>query len=224
MKVTVISATGGIGRSVVEQAVAAGHDVTATARDPRRVQAPVRAVRVDLDETSPAAAAALQSAVVGADAVVSGLGPRSRADAGITARGTRAVIRAMQDGGPRRLVVVSAAPVATVASPGRPNPPRYDPGDGFWTRHLLFPLTSLFLRRHYADLALMEDDLRGSGLEWISVRPPQLTDGPFTGVYRTAQDRNVPGGLRISRADVAHLMLTLAERDDAGGYSVGCGY
>jgi hypothetical protein len=38
----------------------------------------------------------LKSAVGGADAVLSGLGPRSAADASITAPGTEAVIRAMQ--------------------------------------------------------------------------------------------------------------------------------
>jgi NAD(P)H-binding len=69
----------------------------------------------------------LESAVHGADAVLSGLGPPSAADAGITAPGAEAVIRAMQATGMRRVVVVSAAPVGTVPSPGRPKPPRHDP-------------------------------------------------------------------------------------------------
>jgi hypothetical protein len=33
----------------------------------------------------------------------------------------------MQATGMRRVVVVSAAPVGTVPSPGRPKPPRHDP-------------------------------------------------------------------------------------------------
>ncbi|HZA83910.1 MAG TPA: NAD(P)H-binding protein [Actinomycetes bacterium] len=77
-----------------------------------------------------------ESDVQGADAVLSGLGPRSAADVGITASGTEAVVRAMQATGVRRVVVVSAAPVGTVPSPGRPKPPRHDPGDGFFMRHL----------------------------------------------------------------------------------------
>ena len=36
MKLTIFAATGGIGRQALEQAVAAGHDVTAVARNPRR--------------------------------------------------------------------------------------------------------------------------------------------------------------------------------------------
>ncbi len=33
------------------------------------------------------------------------------------------------------MVVVSATPVGTVASPGHPQPPKHDPGDGFFMRH-----------------------------------------------------------------------------------------
>jgi hypothetical protein len=156
--------------------------------------------------------------------VLSGIGPRSRADAGIASRGTRAVIRAMQASGTGRLIVVSAAPVSTVATPQRPNPPKHDPGNGFWANYLLYPIIGRVLRRHYIDLAEMEDALDASGLEWTAVRPPRLTDGSLTGRYRTALDQNVRGGLSISRADVAHLMLALTERPETGGHTVGCGY
>jgi uncharacterized protein YbjT (DUF2867 family) len=151
--------------------------------------------------------ATLESAVAGADAVLSGLGPRSGAEAGVASRGTRAIVAAMQATGVRRIVAVSAAPISTVPSPGRPRPPRHDPGDGLLMRHLLAPLTKAALRKPYADLALMEDVLRDSGLDWTVVRPPRLTDGPLTGTYRTADGRNLRRGLLVSRADVAHLML-----------------
>lgn len=42
MKLMIFGATGGTGRQVVKQAVAAGHDVTVLARDPARVAAPDR--------------------------------------------------------------------------------------------------------------------------------------------------------------------------------------
>jgi putative NADH-flavin reductase len=218
VKLTVVAATGGIGRQVLDQALAAGHDVAAVARNPSTLPQAVRAVAADLAVADPVA---LEAAVAGADAVLSGLGPRSRADAGIASTGTRAVVQAMQATGVRRIVAVSAAPVATVASPGRPHPPRHDPGDGFLMRHLLTPALVAALRDVYADLALMEDVLRDSGLEWTVVRPPRLTDRPLTGSYRTAIGRNLRRGLLVSRADVAHLMLDVLERPETIGQAVG---
>ena len=218
MKLTIFAASGGIGRHLVGQALAAGHDVTAVARNPASLPAGVRAVRADLATTQPAA---LVTAVGGTDAVLSALGPRSKADYGIATTGTRAIVGAMEAAGVRRLVVVSAAPVGTIASPRRPRPPRHDPGDGFVMRHLLSPLITVALRDVYVDLALMEDILAGSGLDWTAVRPPRLTNRAGTGAYRTAYGRNLRRGLTVSRADVAHLMLTVLGQPETIGHAIG---
>jgi putative NADH-flavin reductase len=74
-------------------------------------------------------------------------------------------------------------------------------------RHLLSPLTKVAFSRTYRDLAQMEDLIRRSGLDWTIVRPPRLTDKPASGKYRVAYEQNLPRGMRISRADVAQLML-----------------
>ncbi len=221
MKLTIFAATGGIGRELLQQALVDGHDVTAAVRSPGQVTEDVRTVRADLAAPDQAL---LESAVAGADAVLSGLGPRSAADRGIASRGTRAIVSAMQAAGARRLLVVSAAPIGTVASPGRPRPPRHDPGDGAVMRYLLNPMIRRVLREHYADLALMEEAVAGSGLDWTIVRPPRLTDRPLTGSYRTAYGRNLRRGLTISRADVAHLMLGLVSEPDSAGQTVGVAY
>jgi putative NADH-flavin reductase len=218
MKLTIFGATGGIGRHALDQALAAGHDVTAVVRRPGTLPGQVRTVTADLAAADPAV---LESAVAGADAVLSGLGPRSKADAGIASRGTRAIVEAMRATGVRRIVVVSAAPIGTVPSPGRPNPPRHDPGEGFFMRNLLGPLAKAAFRAHYADLALMEDILRDSGLDWTVVRPPRLTDKPLTGAYRTAYGRNLRGGVFVSRADVADLMLRVLEQPGTIGQAIG---
>ena len=204
MKLTIIAATGGVGAELLEQAVAAGHDVTAVVRNPGKLSRQAYSVTVDLAAPDPAA---LESAVAGADAVLSGLGPHSNADAGIAAQGTLAIVAAMKITGVRRIVAVSAAPVSTVPTPGRPHPPKHDPGDGFYMRHLFSHVASAMFGKVYADLARMEDILAGSGLDWTVVRPPQLTGKPLTGTYRTAYGQNIRGGWSVPRADVAHLML-----------------
>jgi putative NADH-flavin reductase len=204
MKLTIIAATGGVGRELLEQAVAAGHDVTAVVRNPGKLSREVRAVTTDMSAPDPEA---MESAVAGTDAVLSGLGPHSNSDAGVASRGIRAIVAAMRATSVRRIVVVSAAPVSTVASPSRPNPPKHDPGDGFFMRYLFSKIAGARFGKVYADLALMEDILAGSGLDWTVVRPPQLTDKPLTGRYRTAYGQNIRGGWSVPRADVAHLML-----------------
>lgn len=220
MKLTLFAATGRIGREAVEQAMAAGHDVTAVVRDPTKLSRETRIVRADLGTPGPAA---LESAVEGADAVLSCLGPRSMAEIGIASQGTRAIVRAMQVTGARRIVVVSAAPIGTVPSPDRPKPPKHDPGDGFFMR-LVSPMLKAALRRPYADLALMEDIVRESGLDWTVIRPPRLTNKPLTGTYRTAYGQNLRCGLFIGRADVAHLMLRVLERSETIKEAIGIAY
>ncbi|MFI5531595.1 NAD(P)-dependent oxidoreductase [Kitasatospora sp. NPDC051853] len=217
MRITVFAATGGIGRLVLEQAVAAGHEVTAAVRSPERLAGRgARVVGVDLA----APGAELLEAVAGADVVLSALGARGKGDIGVAERGTRAIAGAMSAAGVRRLLVVSAGPIGTVPSPDRPRPPRHDPGDDLVTRRLLAPLVKAVLRERYADLARMEDVVRASGLDWTVVRPPRLTDRPLTGRYRTALERNVRGGTSVSRADVAHCMLDLVDSAESVGRTV----
>jgi len=218
MKLTIFAATGGIGRQLLEQAVAAGHDVTAVVRNPKKLSGGVRIVTADLAAPDPAA---LECAVAGADAVLSGLGARSASETGVASQGTRAIVQAMKATGVRRIVVVSAAPIGTVPSPGRPTPPKHDPGDGFFMRNLFSPLTKAAFRKTYADLALMEDILRDSGLDWTIVRPPRLTNKPLTGTYRTAVDRNLRRGFLIPRADVAQLMLRVLEQPETIKHVIG---
>jgi len=219
MKLTIFGATGGVGRQLTDQAIAGGHDVTAVVRDPRKLPATqAHVVTADLADVD---AVALQSAVGGADAVLSALGARSKAEAGVAWRGTEAITQAMQAVGVRRIVVVSAAPVGTVRSPRRPDPPRHDPGDGLMMRNLTYPILRSAFGEVYADLARMEDVLRESDLDWTAVRPPRLTGKTLTGTYRTAYGQNVRHGLFISRADVAHYMLRALQEPETFGQTVG---
>jgi uncharacterized protein YbjT (DUF2867 family) len=79
-------------------------------------------------------------------------------------------------------------------------------------------------REHYADLAVTEDIVRDSGLDWTLSRPPKLSDKPLTGVYRTAYGKNIRGGFSISRADVAHNMLHVLDQPETVKQVVGVAY
>jgi putative NADH-flavin reductase len=210
MKLTVFGATGGIGQEIVRQALSAGHRVTAVVRDPARLSVTgdgLEVFRADLTDPR-----ALRPAVAGRDAVLSGLGARSRKDAGVATRLTRTVLGAMEAEGVRRLLVVSAAPVG-------PEPV----GDGLLDR-IARRLVSAILRDVYADLRAMEAELDRSSTDWTVVRPPRLQDKPLTGTYRTVVGGFPPHGRFISRADVAHAMLAMTGDSATVKQGVGVAY
>jgi uncharacterized protein YbjT (DUF2867 family) len=79
----------------------------------------------------------------------------------------------------------------------------------------------ILIGKVYADLAVVEDILRDSGLDWTVVRPPKLTGKPLTGSYRTANGHNIKGGWSVPRADVAQLMLRVLDQPGTIGQVIG---
>lgn len=210
MKLTVFGATGGIGQEIVRQALDSGHQVTAVVRDPARLTvtgAGLEVFRADLTDPQ-----ALRPAVAGRDAVLSGLGARTRKDAGIATRLTRTVLGAMEAEGVRRLLVVSAGPVGP------------DPEGAAFVDRAARGLVSLILKDVYADLAAMEGELARSATDWTVVRPPRLQNKPATGSYRTVVGGFPLKGRFIGRADVAHAMLAMINDPGTVKQGVGVAY
>src|SRR5688572_26306877 len=107
MKLVVFGATGGTGRCVVEQALAAGHDVTAVVRDPEGP--PLRHERLRIVCADVFQSAEIESQMVGADAVLSALGPRTyRAETTVCSRAIESILGAMRETGVRRLACIIA--------------------------------------------------------------------------------------------------------------------
>ena len=73
MKVVIFGASGRTGRLLVEQALAAGHEVTAFVRDPARL--PIRHERLRVAQGDVNDAPAVDAAVAGQHAVLSALAP-----------------------------------------------------------------------------------------------------------------------------------------------------
>jgi putative NADH-flavin reductase len=206
MRITVFGATGGTGRHVVEQALEAGHQVTAVVRDPTRLAIAatdgLTVVTAQLDDR-----AAVGRAVAGADAVVDTLGPHGTGPTTVRADAASVIIAAMREAGVRRLVVVSAVGAHTE-------------GDGPFIRFVVKPVLGYILRHAFADMRAMEAIVRASGLDWTIVLPPQLTDGPRTGKVRRQVGGNVRGSYRIARADLAAAVLQAVTDDAVRGASL----
>ncbi|MFJ8821613.1 NAD(P)-dependent oxidoreductase [Streptomyces sp. NPDC102467] len=210
MKLTVFGATGGIGQEIVRQALGSGHEVTAVVRDPARFA--VTGERLEVFRGDLSDPGSLRPAVAGRDAVLSGLGARKRADAGIAAELTRSVLKAMDAESVRRLLVVSAGPVGP------------QPADSPLADRTMMKVIGAILKAVYDDLAAMEAELARSATDWTSVRPPRLQDKPLTGSYRKVVGGFPRSGRFISRADVAHAMLAMVDDPATVKQGVGVAY
>lgn len=202
MKLTIFGANGRTGAQLLQQSLDRGDEVTAIVRRPTDLdaRATVRVVP-DFSET-----AALAAAIEQSDAVLSAIGPRSRRDAPVAAPATRRILAAA----PRRLVVISAAPVGS---------PPFD--DSFISRRIAIPMVSRVLRPVYDDLREMEAALAASKVVWTAFRPPMLTNGTATGRYQTRIGGSVPRSFRVSRADLAAAMLDSLGRPETERQAVG---
>ena len=190
MKVLIFGATGGTGRCLMEQALVVGHEVTAFARNPS-------AVTFDHDRLSVVRGdvldfASVDAAMVGQDAVLCALGAKSGSDKTTLSTGTKHIIAAMEKSATRRIVCESSLGV----------------GDSRNQADFVFVriIVPLFLRGVFEDKERQEREIRHSKLDWVIVRPAQLTDSPRTDVYRVVTDNSKVGN-KISRADVAAFML-----------------
>lgn len=198
MKLAVFGATGKTGRILVEQALAAGHTVVAFARTPSKLDVDDERLRIVQGDIQDAAAVA--TAVAGADAVISVLGPTSNTPDYQISKGTANILSAMQQHGVGRLVISAGAGVGD---------PRDKPGlfDKF-----IKVLLQLFSRHVVADMARVVALVRASDLKWTVVRAPMLTDNPRGAEVRVGYlGQGV--GPRLARADLAAFMLAQVDDD-----------
>ena len=192
MKLIVFGATGGIGRNIVEQALNAGHCVTAMARDPSAlaIEHPnLKIVKGDVFQP-----ATFDKAMQGQDAVLSAIGTNSTKPTTVYSEGVSNIMEAMHRNEVQRIICISASAVET--SP-----------------RLSFPLLMVtkllqrILKNMYRDLLKMEQVVKQADINWTIVRPPRLTNGNLKSQYRFAVNEWLSHCLSISRADVAQFML-----------------
>lgn len=191
MNITIFGATGKTGAHLVEQALAAGHQVVALARTPSKLASHERLTVLQGDIGN---ATQVAQAIQGADAVLSVLGPTSNAPDFQVSRGTANIMAAMQAQGVRRLIVSTGAGVR-------------DPHDApKFFDNAIVALLQVVSKNVYADMQRTAELVRASDLDWTIVRVPMLTNDALKGKVRVGYVGNGIG-TRITRADLAAFML-----------------
>ena len=197
MRLLILGATGATGRNLVDQALGAGHEVTALARDASRLTVVHPRLAVVVGDAT--YAPTLEDAMDGKAAVLSALGAGNSLRSQIASRAMAALIPAMRARALKRLIVLSAFGV----------------GASFEQASLLQRLAyRTLLRQIFADKAQADAMLRASGLDWTLVYPTLLTNGARTGRYRVGERLEMRGMAKISRADVAAFMLAQLAADE----------
>jgi putative NADH-flavin reductase len=205
MEIILLGANGRTGREVLSRALDAGDSVTALVRAEDRL-ADVPHSQLNIHVGNVCDPNALKQILPGHDVVISTLGPRipTKAACTIYSESATSIVEAMQECGVNRLLVTSTA--------------------------LLFPSDKLrdrilgFIARHNAHNAdLMEETIRASNLEWTIARLGFLNDKSSMD-FRLAEGALPDGAGSISRAAVAHFLLTEANQSNYLNKFVGlCG-
>ncbi|EAZ90807.1 NAD(P)-dependent oxidoreductase [Crocosphaera chwakensis] len=192
MKLVVFGATGNVGQQVVKQALEQGHEVTAFARNPLKLN--IKHPKLTLFQGDVMESARVQQALQGQDIVVCTLGSGKKLTGTVRSQGTQNIILAMKKCGMKRLICQTTLGLGE--SWGSLN---------FYWKYIMF---GFILRNVFADHQQQEETVKNSDLEWTIIRPAAFIEGECTGEYR----HGFPGTdktskLKITHADVADFIL-----------------
>jgi nucleoside-diphosphate-sugar epimerase len=195
MKVTVFGASGKIGRLVVAQLLAAGHDVTAYVRNPDKLGVTNTHLTMVAGELSDGRR--IRESVRGADAVISALGPsmnRSTKGTPVT-DGTTNIVTAMEAEGVRRFI--------GLATPSLP-----DERDQPTLKAKVLPvLAGVMFPNALKELVGMSSAVTRSGLDWTIARITSPNNGKPKGTARSGFLGRDKVGSAMTRADIAAFLV-----------------
>lgn len=197
LRITIIGASAGVGLEATRQALERGHQVTTLSRRIEPLPAHANLTKVQGSSTN---AQDVKTALNGADAVLVTIGTGSSTKATtLCADSARTILPALKG---------AASPTPLIVLTG------FGAGDSWSYNSLpMKALFSLLLKSVYADKSEMERLITSGYSPWEIVRPGRLTNGPMTGRYRVLE--TLTPGMKvgaISRADVAHFMVSQAEQ------------
>ena len=195
MKIVVFGASGRMGMKVVEQALEAGHIVTAFLRTPSKIA--IQHPNLALFQGDVMDAAAVENAIEGQEVVFSVLGPTRPAEPGMNSMletAAKNIVTAMQKHGVRRIISTTGAGV-----PQPEDKPKV-------ADHLVNAMLNILQKNFVLDASANVKVIQASNLDWTIVRFPRVTDGAHTGKYRVAYIGK-DSGTQISRADGADFVL-----------------
>lgn len=192
MKLLIIGASRGIGKTLLQEALKEDHQVRVLARTPEKIETEdprLEIVKGDVRELD-----SVRAAAEGVEFVCSCIGvPITFKPVDLFSSAATNLVAVSQQQPGLKLIAVTGIGAGDSKGHG-----------GFLYDSIFKPL---FLRTIYEDKDREEEIIRASATDWLIVRPAGLTNGPRTGRYRILTDLDGIVAVRISRLDVADFIL-----------------
>ena len=192
MKIVVFGASRGVGINVVEQALQAGHIVTAFVRSPETFK--LQHANLTVFKGDAMDASAVEQAIAGQEAVISALGPTRPPVPHMMETSAKNIVAGMKKHGVKRLVSTTGAGVRQPEDQPKP------------IDHFIGFLLNVLAKDVVLDSAANVNVIQSSDLDWTVVRYPRLVDGERKSIYRVGYVGK-DSGTQITRADGADFVL-----------------
>jgi putative NADH-flavin reductase len=196
MKVALFGATGGTGLEFLKQSQGGKDQITVFARSTQSLTEnfkEIQVIKASIDDQE-----FLLSSVKDFDVIVSIVGIagllQARKPGALYERTAKTLIRIAKENRIPKTIVVTSGGVMEA------------PGEPWIMKYILKPF---FLKNMYEDMKVMEKLISDSDLNFTIVRPPYLTNGPLTKKYRTIVNDWFMNDKDLSRADLAHYLLSI---------------
>ncbi len=196
MKVALFGATGGTGLEFLKQSQGGKDQITVFARSTQSLTEnfkEIQVIKASIDDQE-----FLLSSVKDFDVIVSIVGIagllQARKPGALYERTAKTLIRIAKENRIPKTIVVTSGGVMEA------------PGEPWIMKYILKPF---FLKNMYEDMKVMEKLISDSDLNFTIVRPPYLTIGPLTKKYRTIVNDWFIDDKDLSRADLAHYLLSI---------------
>ena len=192
MKILIIGATRGVGKALLKTSLEDNYDVTVLARIPENIE--ISHPRLHVVKGDALDVKSIVAVAEGQEAICSCIGvPITFKPVDLFSKAARNILVAVKQNPGQKYIAVTGIGAGESKGHG-----------GFLYNSIFKPL---LLKSIYADKDREEEIIKGSGVDWMIVRPAGLTNGKRTRQYHVFNELKGVTSKRISRFDVADFIL-----------------
>lgn len=191
MKIVIFGASGATGKEVVKLGLEHEHLITAFVRNPKKLEIVHKNLSIYTGDVRDQRS--VSEAIQNQDAVLCCLGTQAKDKTNLRTVGTSNIVEAMKQNQVKRLICQTSL--------------GYGDSKAILPWHMKYLIVPLILKNAFKDHESQERIIEDSNLDWTIIRPGNLTNGRKTENYKFNFNNNEKVKLKVSRADVADLII-----------------